>query len=354
VKPALAIVGLGAVSSVGLYPEAMAAAVAGGISRFETHSAMRDARDGSPLMLALVARLPATTAWGERTAWMGARALAEATAPIGDAAGLRVSMLLSVPPPRPGITAYDTARLLRRLASGLRFRVSEKTTGLYDAGHDGAIAALQHARDLIADNQTDVCIVGGVDSYCDPDILDWLAKEGRLKGEDAPTGFVPGEGAAFVLVTGEETARRSGFLIRARIVAAARGQEAAPWYTNRPTQARGLTAAMAAALKALPDGERAAQTYSDANGEPWRADEWAFAYVRTGKRHADPLRLIHPADCWGDVGAASACLLLSVALVDAERGRARGPFTLLLCSGDMRPYRGAVLLERKVTPSPWA
>jgi 3-oxoacyl-[acyl-carrier-protein] synthase I len=351
----VAIVGLGAVTPLGLYPEAIAAAVAGGISRYAVHEAMRDARDGSPLPLALLSRLPVTVPHTERMAWMGAIAARQAVQPIAAAADLRIAMLLSGPPPRPGFSREHLGALFRQLVLDLPVRFSARHSGLYESGHEGAVAALQHARDLLARDEVDACLVGGVESYCDPDVLDWLARANRLKGEEAPSGFVPGEGAGFALLATDSAARRLGITRRARLVGIGRAQEPSPWYMDRPTRGKGLSSAMTAALRSLPRDQLAAMVYSDANGEPWRADEWMFAYMRTGGRHADPLRVVHPADCWGDVGAATGLLLLAIAVVDIERGRARGSHVLLSCSSDSRPYRGVVLLEgRPPGGSPWA
>src|SRR5262249_57656869 len=156
-------------------------------------------------------------------------------------------------------------------------------------------------------------------------------------------------------VGGGGRARRHGLPALADVAAVGRGLEPRPWYRRTATQAAGLTQAFWQALDAREaEGEGAAFTYGDLNGEPWRADEWAFAYLRTGKRHGEPLDLRHPADCWGDVGAASGPLLVGLAVRELRRGRPGKDTALVWTASDIRPNRAACLLRphRENPPSP--
>ena len=72
----------------------------------------------------------------------------------------------------------------------------------------------------------------------------------------------------------------------------------------------GLTSVLRRALNdaGATSGVAADWVLCDMNGESFRGTEWAYAYIRTGKMHRDPLEIWHPADCWGDVGAASGAI----------------------------------------------
>jgi len=345
-RPRVAVVGLGALTSIGQSVEAIAAAVAGGISRFQPIESMRHPRTGEPTTMAPLSRVPAGSSAAACMTWLGARAAKQAILPLEQAApNARVAALVSLPPARPGLSSPEIQAVARTLVEGLGVTVVRELSGLYDSGHDGGIAALDRAADILGRGLADFCLVGGVDTYREPDVIAWLSQAGRLKDDETPHGFIPGEGAAFALVTATSTARGLKLEERGRIIATGRAIEPSPWYTGRSTQARGLTEAIAGACAGLPPNTRADLTYCDANGEPWRADEWSFAYLRTARHHGDPIDLRHPADCWGDVGAASAILLLATALVDIARGRTRGPRALVWCASDTRPSRGAVLVE---------
>lgn len=70
----------------------------------------------------------------------------------------------------------------------------------FRAGHAGTAMALVAALDELNKGAPAV-IVGAVDSYHHPEVLAWLDAECRLHALDAENGFVPGEGAGFLLLT---------------------------------------------------------------------------------------------------------------------------------------------------------
>jgi len=58
----------------------------------------------------------------------------------------------------------------------------------------------------------------------------------------------------------------------------------------------------------------------DLNGERYRSTEYTYALLRTEELFVKT-RVGHPADCWGDVGAASGPLFASLALPAVARLR---------------------------------
>jgi len=129
------------------------------------------------------------------------------------------------------------------------------------------------------------------------------------------------------------------------VVACSAAVEPQPWYSDRPTLGDGLTRALHALFEAEAlEGSRADVTYCDLNGESWRVDEWVYAYLRTGKRHGEPLDLRHPAACWGDVGAASGTLLAGLAAFEIARQNSTQTM-LVWTASDTGPYRTACVLR---------
>ena len=87
----------------------------------------------------------------------------------------------------------------------------------------------------------------------------------------------------------------------------------------------------------------------DQNGEAYRADELGFMLVRLSERFRGGSDFLAPADCWGDVGAASVPLFVILAAAAAERGYARGPHYLVWASSE-GGERGAALLRLNIEP----
>jgi 3-oxoacyl-[acyl-carrier-protein] synthase I len=100
---------------------------------------------------------------------------------------------------------------------------------------------------------------------------------------------------------------------------------------------------------AMPPNAKAAVTYCDLNGESWRVDEWSYAYFRTSNYHGEPLNLQHPADCWGDLGAASGVFLAGFAALDLARLPTNRGIALVWTASDTTADRSACLL-RKIDP----
>jgi 3-oxoacyl-[acyl-carrier-protein] synthase-1 len=84
--------------------------------------------------------------------------------------------------------------------------------------------------------------------------------------------------------------------------------------------------------------------YCDMNGEPYRADEYGFASLRVGEMYDSDCVCQTPADCLGDVGAASGVLFTVLASVAAYKGYSKGEILLVFC-GSESGERSAVLLH---------
>jgi 3-oxoacyl-[acyl-carrier-protein] synthase-1 len=98
---------------------------------------------------------------------------------------------------------------------------------------------------------------------------------------------------------------------------------------------KGLTDAFRQVISAIPAPEmKIEQIICDMNGEPYRADEYGFASLRLSERFVDASDFQAPADCWGDVGAASGPLFLNLIAASVLRGYAKRELSLIWTSSE--------------------
>ena len=92
-------------------------------------------------------------------------------------------------------------------------------------GRAGGLFALGDALDAVSSGRAQFAVAGGVDTYLDLFVLGTMNAAGRVKSPTTLDGFVPGEGAAFVLLTSAATAAARGMTPLARLSPVARGHE---------------------------------------------------------------------------------------------------------------------------------
>ncbi|MGH8228996.1 MAG: beta-ketoacyl synthase N-terminal-like domain-containing protein, partial [Steroidobacteraceae bacterium] len=71
------------------------------------------------------------------------------------------------------------------------------------AGRAAALVALELALSALEQEPSRPVVVGGIDTYLDPRLLASLDAEGRILGPTVSDGFIPGEGAAFLVLMHE-------------------------------------------------------------------------------------------------------------------------------------------------------
>src|SRR5262249_36107709 len=144
-------------------------------------------------------------------------------------------------------------------------------------------------------------LVGGVDTWLVPETLEWLDSLEALHSVVMPWGFCPGEAAAFCLLGGEQSVGQ-----RLTIIGSGEGLETNRIRTQTVCIGEGLTTAWRTAAACLVGkAQFVDRIWCDLNSEPYRGDELAFSVLRTREHLADEVDIITPADCWGDVGAAT-------------------------------------------------
>ena len=334
--PIIELRDLGAVTPIGRTAATAAAAVRAGIARFTEHAFMVDS-EGEPMHLAQCPWLEDMPVERRISACL-LDAIAQVL--VSSGSGLPGPLFVDLPLPRPGLPD----RLARQVHDAVTQRYPRLTAiEVCQRGHAGGALALDAAFRHLRVNPERPCVVAGADSYCDPDTLEWLEQTDQLHGagpRNNAWGFMPGEGAGALLVAARSRGQGAGL---PRLLSTGVGQETRLIRTGTVCIGEGLTAAFRGALVGLAAGQCVTDVYCDLNGDTYRADEFAFAVTRTRERFVSASDFVAPADCWGDVGAASVPLGVILACAAGARGYARGTHALVWASSD-GGQRGAALL----------
>lgn len=204
--------------------------------------------------------------------------------------------------------------------------------------------ALQAAAEAVSRREVEVALVIGIDSYHDAQTIRSLDTRRRLMAARNPSGFPPGEAAGACLLLTRAAASRRGLPILARVRSASTAVEAHPLRSNDPCLGEALTAVIDAVAASLEVSHGKISTaYCDLNGERYRNEEFVYALMRTQAAFDDAHDYVSPADCWGDVGAASGPLFAVLAIASGLRSYSKGRFPLLWAGSDSG-LRSAVLL----------
>lgn len=334
------IVATGARSAVGDSAPMTAAAARGGLAGFSFHPYLVD-KSGKPMNTARAPYVPIELAGAPRSLALAAPAACEALAGIPPGRVRTLPVFLALPPDRPGLAAGYAASVV----NGLRERLVDVAplgdVVLTATGHAGGLACLAAAQEALTSGAADLCLVGGVDSYLEPETMEWLDDEGLLLSQANRWGFVPGEGAGFSLLASESAAVRLGAADLGRVLTVATAIEPHHARSGGVCVGKGLAAAMRGALDAAPG--RVDQLLGDLNGTRYRADEYGFAITRLGGRLGG-LATTALSSSWGDIGAATVPLLVSFVVRTALRGFPKGPRTLIWASSE-GGARGAAVVD---------
>jgi 3-oxoacyl-[acyl-carrier-protein] synthase-1 len=316
---------------VGRTAFASAAAVRAAISIFNDHPYMID-KAGDPMVVAMDAFLSAELTGPRRFLELGLSAAEEALGTLRGKQRIaqQLEILIGLPRQRTGLPDD----LVNEIVHGFQEHFAKPRVEMVRCDHCGGLMALEEGWRRIANGTVSFCLVGGIDSYLEPETLEWLDAEGQLHSEANSWGFIPGEGAGFCLLCSERTAQQFGLPVRGEILFAVTARETNLIKTESVCIGEGLTEAIRKAALGLPPKTRINKTICDLNGEPYRGNEWGYSLVRVAEHFVDPTDFMTPADCWGDVGAASGPLLVILAAVAGLKGYANGPHTMIFTSAE--------------------
>jgi 3-oxoacyl-[acyl-carrier-protein] synthase-1 len=279
--------------------------------------------------------------------WIGVGKLAELVAPaiaecLAAASPVpkeRIPILLGIASRgRPFGLPDLTARIFPEIEHRLGFRLHPASRVL-PRDHVSVAFGLRVAEDLIDSGQASCCIVAGVDSLIQQNLVEHYIARQRLLTPQNSNGFSAGEAGSAVLVSavGEAT----GAL---RIVGIGQSRETAHIESEEPLRAEGLIEAISQAFRDGNCGyDDLHYRITDLNGEHYKFKEMTLAMMRFQRRPKPKLfDLWHPNEFIGDVGAAIGPLVLGLALHAGAKGYGIGP-TVLCTFGNDDGERSAIV-----------
>jgi 3-oxoacyl-[acyl-carrier-protein] synthase-1 len=344
------VVGVGMMTAVGLTAAETAASVRAATMRF-TETPIRDHRfepftlaevpeDGLPELAEEVEATPGLTSREMRMLRLGTMPLREALAVLQGRAA-HPPLVLALPETET-TRPIDGKAFLEQLAKQQGGAFDSVRSDASHRGRAGGVTAIGQAVELIERGNARFVLAGGVDSYRDLYVLGAMDMKQRVKSGVHLDGFVPGEGAGFVLLAEREAAAAGGLKPLAGVSRAAAGFETGHLYSPEPYRGEGL----ALTVTKLAQGGAASapfeEVYSSMNGESHWAKEWGVADIRNKAALRQGYRMHHPADCYGDTGAASGALMVGLAALGIRDFYRRSP-CLVYGSSDYGP-RAAVAL----------
>jgi 3-oxoacyl-[acyl-carrier-protein] synthase I len=341
------IVAVGMTTPLGATAARTAASVRAGISRFR-ETAVYDER-GEPLVMSLVPDKDLPTVApslarslperSERMVRLASRALSESVAELPSPE--RVPVLLALPEAHPKAAALAGAEILQALAVQAGVAFDRRQSAVFAHGRAAGALALREA--LTRLESAPYVVVGGVDTFLDAETIDALFDEDRIQSEGVRDSFIPGEGAAFLLLAPPGSSRRTGHEPIGSVRAVGVGRERGHRYSAEPYLGDGLDQAFREAFAAGDLDEPVRAVCAGLNGESFFVKEFGVAFLRHRERFDEDVGIDHPIDCLGDPGAALAPLLVGLCALGISKGQRQAP-CLAWCSSDAEA-RGAILLQ---------
>jgi 3-oxoacyl-[acyl-carrier-protein] synthase I len=338
------------VTPVGLTARATAAAIRAGISRVRESTILDKQFERlfttfledehlPALKDSLAVSMRSVTARHQRMLRLASEALHEAT----QSCDRPPILFLALPEPQPWGDPVGVD-FLEHLTEQANVKLELKQSQVFRQGRAGGLIAVERALALLATGLTTQVLVGSVDTYCDARLLAMMDAEERLKVKGLSDGFVPGEGAAFLLLGTTGEAKRQKRTPIARIISSGLGHEPGHRYSTKPYLGDGLAQAFQMLFQRVPpQTPRIHCVYSGLNGESFWTKEWGVAYLRHSQYFESEFRTEHPAEFTGDPGAALGPMMLALAAIGTHKGYQQEP-CLVWCSSD-REERAAVLLR---------
>jgi 3-oxoacyl-[acyl-carrier-protein] synthase I len=333
----LHIIGSGAATAIGGYVGATIASVQAGITNIVEHPYLTN-EQGVPYNTAMASYIDVNLSGTARFNALLNYALSDC---INGSQGLPANtpMVLCLPQKRPGFQDEQINTLVQQLENdcpGLKIQPQDVLT----LGHTAACQALEQVQRYLTQHK--VCLLAGAESYLNADTLSWLSSQNCLYSAENTNGFIPGEAAGCLLFGKQQILEKCQLNSMGSISAFA--------CTSEPSLGdhglnigQGLSNAIRQVLHQHPAEQKIQRTVCDLNGQSQRSEEFGYTLTRLNKYFERPDEFILPADCWGDIGAATGLLQMVLAAGHAPR-LPPGALTLLWSSGAEK-QRAAMLFQ---------
>lgn len=223
------------------------------------------------------------------------------------------------------VTDEETKKVfISNLAVQCEIDLDVKNSLTVSTGRAGGLEVIDLAIRYLDSCDGDYVLVGGVDTFYDKSVIDDLLKEGRLNIEGSAEGFIPGEGAAFLLLSRNPV---SGVdVVTPYIFEPGFGYESGHINGSEAYKGDGLSTAIS---NALGDSElqSVSSVYSSMNGESYFSKEYGVSLIRNDSFFTD-FEINHPADCFGDLGAAICVVMIGLAYVAIQQEKNGSPYLI--------------------------
>jgi 3-oxoacyl-[acyl-carrier-protein] synthase-1 len=331
----LTIVGSGMVTAVGLDAPSACAAIRCGINNFR-ETAFIDST-GEPIV---GSEVPLEEPWRgpNKLARMLAAVIEQSFETDATIAAAETPVIICIPErERPGRYEHLKQRLADEVASRGPLHPDSM---IVSQGRVGGVVALREARALLYGRGHSAVVIAGVDSYLSGPTLAAYEAKRRLLTPANSNGFIPGEGAAAVIVKRPTASAEPQVVVRGIGFAL----EQATIEGEQPLRADGLVEAIRGALAdASMPMQECDFRITDVSGEQYAFKEAALALARLLRARKEEFDLWHPADCIGEVGAAAGPAVFNVAWAASRKGYAKG-MNILCHFGNDDGKRAAVVL----------
>lgn len=351
----LYISGTGLLTSVGGKAEQIYAATQAGISNFS--SANYHTHDHQNVVLATVPdnALPSLSDrlnLGGKISFRDKRLLrmsfsASQSAVTNNMPSHPVPLILSVPEHYRGFDNAINQDFLHLFIQESAIPIDADNSRLIQTGRTGVIDAIKLAGHLLQSKDITQVLVGGVDSCQNSDYLEHMDKDNRIKAsrfnpEKGEDDFIPGEGAGFLLLTNDPGLSMRSQKHRIRIEEPGFSHEAGHLYSAEPCLGAGLDQSVKQALaQCHAESDKVHSIYTSMNGEHYWNKEFGVIMNRNHDHFSETHRIEHPAEYYGDIGAATGAGLIQMAQLNLLL---KAPGRSLICTSSDHGFRAAVCM----------
>lgn len=283
----------------------------------------------------------------ERIIKMAIVAIREATK--GLPSELTVPLVLAMPESLPDIKTMTVNVLVNNLLNDHGLPIKMDQISSINTGRAAGIQAIKLASKILQDTKQDYVLLGASDSFWHLPIIKDLDESRRLLAAGSTDGFAPGEGSGFLLMTKDprKAMEKNGHIIAMNPpgLGQERGNIASDG--SKPYQGDGLDGAFKKVLESY-QGEKINTVYSSMNGEAYWAKEYGVSMTRNKRHFSDEIETHHPAEAYGDLGAATGPVLMGLSAINLLTSKSSN-VNLVYSSSDSA-HRAAILLE-KMSPT---
>jgi 3-oxoacyl-[acyl-carrier-protein] synthase I len=218
-----------------------------------------------------------------------------------------------------------------RLCNAASFPIPVNAQWVSNKGRLGLLGALHQSSQWFATGKFDRCIVGTLDSFIEPAVLEACCTAQVLKTEGNPVGFMPGEAAAFLLVEPSAGIDRSVI----RITGMAHAVDSSYHDADQQPLGHGISQVVRQLVSTSSQpNAMPGLLISDLNGTDSRALDWGHAMVHLRDQFGEfESKLWLPVESFGETGAASGGVALCLAFEAIKRAHMpANTATVLLCA----------------------